>query len=174
MADMIIPAIPLWDIVLRTAGVYVVILFGLRLAGKREIGQMTVFDLVVLLLLANAVQNAMVGPDTSLAGGLLAAIVLLVLNAVVARLRLRWPVLRRVVEGSPTLLVLHGEVLTDHLKRERLDEETLEAALREHGVGDLSDVEMAVLEIDGSISVVPVGGTTKHVKRPPLKYLRHQ
>jgi len=174
VADTIIPAIPLWDIVLRTAGVYVVILFGLRLAGKREIGQMTVFDLVVLLLLANAVQNAMVGPDTSLAGGLLAAIVLLVLNAVVARLRLRWPVLRRVVEGSPTLLVLHGEVLTDHLKRERLDEETLEAALREHGVGDLSDVEMAVLEIDGSISVVPVGGTTKHVKRPPLKYLRHQ
>lgn len=159
---------------MRTAGVYVVILLGLRLAGKREIGQMTVFDLVVLLLLANAVQNAMVGPDTSLAGGLLAAIVLLVLNAVVARLRLRWPVLRRVVEGSPTLLVLHGEVLTDHLKRERLDEETLEAALREHGVGDLSDVEMAVLEIDGSISVVPVGGTTKHVKRPPLKYLRHQ
>jgi len=174
VADTIIPAIPLWDIVLRTAGVYVVILLGLRLAGKREIGQMTVFDLVVLLLLANAVQNAMVGPDTSLAGGLLAAIVLLVLNAVVARLRLRWPVLRRVVEGSPTLLVLHGEVLTDHLKRERLDEETLEAALREHGVGDLSDVEMAVLEIDGSISVVPVGGTTKHVKRPPLKYLRHQ
>lgn len=174
MADMIIPAIPLWDIVLRTAGVYVAILLGLRLAGKREIGQMTVFDLVVLLLLANAVQNAMVGPDTSLGGGLLAAIVLLVLNALVARLRLRWPVLRRVVEGSPTLLVLHGEVLTDHMKRERLDEETLEAALREHGVGDLSDVEMAVLEIDGSISVVPVGGTTKHVKRPPLKYLRHQ
>ncbi len=171
---MIIPAIPLWDIVLRTAGVYVAILLGLRLAGKREIGQMTVFDLVVLLLLANAVQNAMVGPDTSLGGGLLAAIVLLVLNALVARLRLRWPVLRRVVEGSPTLLVLHGEVLTDHMKRERLDEETLEAALREHGVGDLSDVEMAVLEIDGSISVVPVGGTTKHVKRPPLKYLRHQ
>jgi len=174
VADMIIPAIPLWDIVLRTAGVYVAILLGLRLAGKREIGQMTVFDLVVLLLLANAVQNAMVGPDTSLGGGLLAAIVLLVLNALVARLRLRWPVLRRVVEGSPTLLVLHGEVLTDHMKRERLDEETLEAALREHGVGDLSDVEMAVLEIDGSISVVPVGGTTKHVKRPPLKYLRHQ
>jgi len=88
---MIIPAIPLWDIVLRTAGVYVAILLGLRLAGKREIGQMTVFDLVVLLLLANAVQNAMVGPDTSLGGGLLAAIVLLVLNALVARLRLRWP-----------------------------------------------------------------------------------
>lgn len=165
--------IPAWNIVLRTAAIYLAILIGLRLAGKREIGQMTVFDLVVLLLIANAVQNAMVGPDTSLAGGILAAVVLLVLNAVVAWLRLRWPRLRRLVEGSPTLLVLRGEVIADHLRREGLDQETLEAALREHGVADLGDVEMAVLEIDGSISVVPAGGTTKRVKRP-VKYLRHQ
>jgi uncharacterized membrane protein YcaP (DUF421 family) len=171
---MLTLTVPVWDIVLRAAVVYLAILIGLRLAGKREIGQMTVFDLVVLLLLANAVQNAMVGPDTSLTGGLIAALVLLVLNAVVARLRLRWPILRRLVEGSPTLLVLRGEVIGDHLRREGLDGDTLEAALREHGVADLSDVEMAVLEIDGSISVVPVGGATKHVKRPPLKYLRHQ
>jgi len=170
MLKLVIPA---WNIVLRTAIIYLVILIGLRLAGKREIGQMTVFDLVVLLLIANAVQNAMVGPDTSLAGGVLAAVVLLVLNAVVARLRLRWPRLRRIVEGSPTLLALRGEVITDHLRREGLDQETLEAALREHGVADLSEVEMAVLEIDGSISVVPAGGTTKRVKRP-VKVLRHQ
>ena len=170
---MLTLAIPVWNIVLRTAVIYVVILIGLRLAGKREIGQMTVFDLVVLLLIANAVQNAMVGQDTSLAGGVLAAVVLLALNAAVARLRLRWPRLRRMVEGSPTLLVLHGEVMADHLRREGLDQETLEAALREHGVADLNDVEMAVLEIDGSISVVPAGGMTKHVKRP-LKVLRHQ
>jgi uncharacterized membrane protein YcaP (DUF421 family) len=170
---MLTLAIPAWNIVLRTAAIYLVILIGLRLSGKREIGQMTVFDLVVLLLLANAVQNAMVGPDTSLAGGVLAALVLLALNAVVARLRLRWPRLRRIIEGSPTLLVLHGEVIAEHIQREGLDRETLEAALREHGVADLSDVEMAVLEIDGSISVVPAGGQTKHVKRP-LKYLRHQ
>ena len=166
-------AIPVWNILLRTAAVYLVILIGLRLAGKREIGQMTVFDLVVLLLLANAVQNAMVGPDTSLVGGILAAIVLLVLNAVVARLRLHWPRLRRLVEGTPTLLVLHGEVIPEHLRREGVDQETLETALREHGVAKLSDVEMAVLEIDGSISVVPIGATTKRVKRP-VKYLRHQ
>jgi uncharacterized membrane protein YcaP (DUF421 family) len=122
--------------------------------------------------LANAVQNAMVGPDTSLTGGVLAALVLLALNAAVARLRLRWSRLRRIIEGSPTLLVLHGELIPDHLRREGVDQETLEAALREHGVADLGDVEMAVLEIDGSISVVPVGGETKRVKRP-LKYLRH-
>jgi uncharacterized membrane protein YcaP (DUF421 family) len=91
----------------------------------------------------------------------------------VARLRLRWPRLRRLVEGSPTLLVLHGEVLPDHLRREGLDQETLEAALREHGVSEVRDVEMAVLEIDGSISVVPSGGATTHVKRP-VRYLKHQ
>lgn len=170
---MLTLAVPVWNIILRTAVIYLILLAGLRLAGKREIGQMTVFDLVVLLLLANAVQNAMVGPDTSLPGGVLAAVVLLVLNAGVARLRLRWPRLRRLVEGTPTLLVLHGEVVPDHLRREGVDQETLEAALREHGVADLADVEMAVLEIDGSISVVPVGASAKRVKRP-VKYLRHQ
>ena len=161
---MLTLAIPVWNVALRTAAVYLVVLIGLRLAGKREIGQMTTFDLVVLLLLANAVQNAMVGPDTSLTGGILAAVVLLLMNAFVARLRLRWPRLRRLVEGSPTLLVPRGEVLTDRLRREGLDQETLEAALREHGVADLHDVEMAVLEVDGSISVVPVGANTKHVR----------
>lgn len=166
-------AIPVWNVALRTAAVYLVVLIGLRLAGKREIGQMTTFDLVVLLLLANAVQNAMVGPDTSLTGGILAAVVLLLMNAVVARLRLRWPRLRRLVEGSPTLLVLRGEVLTDRLRREGLDQETLEAALREHGVADLRDVEMAVLEIDGSISIVPAGTETRRV-RHPRKGLHHQ
>ena len=163
MADLVTLA---WNIILRTVAVYLVILVGLRLAGKREIGQMTVFDLVVLLLIANAVQNAMVGPDTSLLGGVLAATVLLLLNAIVARLDLRWPRLRRLVEGSPTLLVLHGEVMADHLRREGLDQEILEAALREHGVADLGQVEMAVLEVDGSISVVPSGAPTKRVKRP--------
>jgi len=160
-------------IIIRTMAVYLAILVGLRISGKREIGQMTVFDLVVLLLIANAVQNAMVGPDTSLVGGILAAVVLLVANAIIASLRLRWPRLRRLVEGSPTLLVLHGEVIPQHMRREGIDEESLLTALREHGVAEIGEVEMAVLEIDGSISVVPVGGTTTRTKKP-LKFLRHQ
>ena len=160
-------------IIVRTTVVYLIILIGLRLAGKREIGQMTVFDLVVLLLIANAVQNAMVGPDTSLVGGILAAVVLLAVNAIVASLRLRSPRLRRIVEGTPTLLILHGEVIPQHMRREGLDEESLLAALREHGVAEISGVEMAVLEIDGSISVVPMDGTTMRTKKP-LKFLRHQ
>jgi uncharacterized membrane protein YcaP (DUF421 family) len=160
-------------IIVRTVVVYLVILIGLRLSGKREIGQMTIFELVMLLLIANAVQNAMVGPDTSLIGGIIAAIVLLFFNALVARLRLCWPLLRRLVEGMPTLQVLHGEVIPAHFRREAIDEEALLAVLREHGVAEISQVEMAVLEIDGSISVVPVGEATKHVKKP-LKFLRHQ
>ncbi len=166
MFDMAVPA---WDIVLRTTVVYLIILVGLRLAGKREIGQMAIFDLVVLLLLANAVQNAMVGPDTSLLGGVLAALVLLALNAIIAQLRLRWPRLSRLVEGSPTVLVLHGEAVMPHLRREGIDQETLEAALREHGIATIRDVEMAVLELDGSISIVPVNSahhTVKRISRP--------
>jgi len=166
-------AIPAWGIVLRTAAVYAAILIGLRLAGKREMGQMAVFDLVVLLLISNAVQNAMVGPDTSLLGGVLAAGVLLILNALLARLGLRWPGLRRVIEGSPTVLILHGEVLEGHLRREGVDKETLQAALREHGMPDATGVEMAVLEIDGSISVVPDSAGTHRI-RHPVKYLKHQ
>jgi uncharacterized membrane protein YcaP (DUF421 family) len=162
-----------FGILIRTLAVYLVILIGLRLAGKREIGQMTVFDLVVLLLIANAVQNAMVGPDTSLIGGILAAVVLLSANGIVASLRLRWPRLRRWVEGTPTLLVLRGEVIPQHMRSEGIDEESLLAALREHGVAEISGVEMAVLEIDGSISVVPVEGKTTRTKKP-LKFLRHQ
>jgi uncharacterized membrane protein YcaP (DUF421 family) len=162
-----------FGIILRTLVIYLVVLVGLRLAGKREIGQMTVFDLVVLLLVSNAVQNAMVGPDTSLLGGILAALVLLLANALLARLRLNWPVFRRLVEGSPTLLVLHGQVIAEHMRREGMDTESLLAALREHGVEDVSGVEMAVLEIDGSISVVPTGGITTRVKKP-MKFLRHQ
>ena len=160
-------------IMIRTLAVYLVVLVGLRISGKREIGQMTVFDLVVLLLIANAVQNAMVGPDTSLTGGILAAVVLLVVNALVSSLRLRSPFLRRLVEGTPTLLVLHGEVILQHMRKEGIDEESLLAALREHGVAEISEVEMAVLEIDGSISVVPMDGTTTRTKKP-LKFLRHQ
>jgi uncharacterized membrane protein YcaP (DUF421 family) len=163
----------LLEIILRTVVVYLVILVGLRLSGKREIGQMTVFDLVVLLLISNAVQNAMVGPDTSLTGGVLAAVVLLVLNLLISRLRLTSPRMRHLVEGTPTLLILHGQVVPEHMRREGIDEESLMAAVREHGVAEISGVEMGVLEIDGSISVVPVGESTIRVKKP-MKYLRHQ
>jgi uncharacterized membrane protein YcaP (DUF421 family) len=170
---MFIPIVPLWQTVLRTAVIYLVVLVGLRLAGKRQLGQMTVFDLVVLLLVANAAQNAMVGNDNSLLGGTVSIAAILLLNFGVSQLRLRWRSLRGVVEGSPTVLVLHGELLPQALRREGVDEETLGAALREHGFADLSQVEMAVLEIDGSISVVPTDSAVQHVRRK-VKFVQHQ
>jgi len=170
---MFVVQVPAWEIAIRTAVIYLVILVGLRVAGKREVGQLTVLDLVVLLLISNAVQNAMLGPDTSLIGGIIAVVVLLAMSVLLSQLRLRSQRLRRLVQGSPTVLVLHGEAIPDHMRREGLDEDTLLAALREHGVTDINDVEMAVLEVDGSISVVPAGQETRRV-RHPLKYMRHQ
>ncbi len=172
MSDLFLPLNALGGIVLRTGVVYLLVLVGLRLAGKREIGQMTIFDLVVLLLLANAVQNAMVGGDSSLVGGLVAAGLLLLLNGLVARATLRWPRLRRTLVGTPTLLVLHGEILTDHLRREGVSQDDLETALREHGISAIDGVDMAVLEIDGSISVVPTDQPMKKGRRN-VRLLRH-
>jgi len=157
-----------WSIVLRTVIVYVALLLGLRLAGKREMGQMTPFDLVVILLIANAVQNAMVGPDTSVTGGLIAAGVLIVGNYGVAQGRERLPWFRRAVEGTPTLLINDGKLVTEHLRQEGLDEDEVLMAIREHGVADVKDVRMAVLETDGSISIVPADAqalrTRRHVR----------
>ena len=158
-----------WEIILRTVIVYVALLLGLRLAGKRELGQMTPFDLVVILLIANAVQNAMVGSDTSLTGGLVAAGVLIAGNYGVAFARGRIPVLRRVIEGTPTLLIHSGRVLPEYLRREGLGEDDLMMAVREHGIRDLDGVQSAVLETDGSISIVPEGATVLRSRRPRYK-----
>src|SRR3972149_4778799 len=111
------------SIVARTLIVYLALLAGLRLAGKRELGQMTPFDLVVILLIANAVQNAMVGPDTSVTGGLIAAGALIAANYGIALAREHVPLLRRAVEGTPTLLINDGQFLQEHLKQEGLDED---------------------------------------------------
>ena len=154
------------EIVGRTLAVYAAVLAGLRLGGRREVGQLTPFDLVVVLLVANAVQNAMVGNDTSLLGGLVSAASLLVVNAVVARVRLRSPRLRELVEGVPVVLVQHGEWVQQNLRREQLTEDEVLAALREHGeVAGVSHVELAVLETDGSVSVVPMSADTHRSRR---------
>jgi uncharacterized membrane protein YcaP (DUF421 family) len=152
-------------ILLRSASVYLVLLLALRLAGKRALGQMTPFDLVVLLVISNAVQNAMLGPDTSLNGGLLAAIALLAIDRVVDRLALRRGRLRAAVIGNPTLLVHEGQLVADHLRAEGLTEAEVLQALREHGVDDLVSVKSAVLEVDGTISVVPRDAPSSRTRR---------
>jgi uncharacterized membrane protein YcaP (DUF421 family) len=142
----------LLEIVLRTTVIYCFVLLGVRLSGKREVGQMTPFDLTLLLLISNSVQNAMTGSDTSLVGGIAAAITLLVLNYVVADLSGTNRRFRKLIQGQPSLLIHDGQVITSHLAKEHVSMDELERALREHGINSYKDVALGVLEVDGSIS----------------------
>jgi len=142
----------LLEIVLRTAVIYIVVLVGVRLSGKREVGQMTPFDLTLLLLISNAVQNAMTGPDTSLLGGVVAAVTLLVLNYFVAEVSGGNRRFRKFVQGQPSLLVHDGQVISSHMAKEHVSMDELIRAMREYGIATLHDVALSVLEVDGSIS----------------------
>ena len=160
----------LLEIALRTTVIYVLVLLGIRLTGKREVGQMTPFDLTLLLLLSNSVQNAMTGPDTSLIGGAVAASILLLLNFLLAELSGLNRRFRRAVEGSPTLLVHNGQPIVAHLAKEHVSQDELTRALREHGCNDVNDVALAVLEVDGAISVLKYDDVQEHLR--PQRRLR--
>ena len=142
-------------IVVRTLAVYLFILVAFRLSGKREVGQLAPFDFALILLIANAVQNAMVGPDTSLVGGLVAAAVLLTVNFVLGRVASRNRKVERLLRGQARILVNRGHVHVDALQLESISHEELLQALRENGCATLGDCRLAVLEVDGSISVIP-------------------
>jgi uncharacterized membrane protein YcaP (DUF421 family) len=156
------------DLILRAAIVYVVLLLGIRLTGKREVGQMTPFDLILLLLISNAVQNSMIGPYNALSAGLIAALTLLLLNSGISRLVFKNRKWRRWLEGSPALLVYDGRLNRDSMRREGVSETDLRAALREHGVDSFSHVHLAVLEVDGNISVI------RQDERPTVARPHHQ
>ncbi|HWZ45348.1 MAG TPA: YetF domain-containing protein [Candidatus Saccharimonadales bacterium] len=156
----------------RTTAVYLLVLLGIRLTGKREVGQMTPFDLTLLLLLSNSVQNAMTGPDTSLLGGAAAAVVLLALNylfAEVSGLNRRF---RTLLQGSPTLLIHNGELIAAHCAKEHVSVDEVHRALREHGVEGIQEVALAVLEVDGAISVLKYDDVPGHLRpQKRLKFL---
>ncbi len=140
------------EIVLRTLAVYAVVLAGVRLSGKREVGQMTPFDLTLLLLISNAVQNAMTGGDNSLLGGVVAAVTLLTVNYFVAEASGANRRFRKFIQGEPSLLVHDGVVNEAHMAKEHVSMDELQRSLREHGISSYKDVALAVLEVDGSIS----------------------
>jgi uncharacterized membrane protein YcaP (DUF421 family) len=149
-----IPDVPLVEKVVRSVVVYVFLLAAFRLVGKRQVGQMTPFDLVVLLIISNIVQNALIGDDNSLGGGLLGATTILVVNALVAWMTFRSKRLRRVVEHTPTILVRHGQILWENLARERLSLSEFHAALRREGVVTVRGLRYVLLEHDGHLSVL--------------------
>lgn len=145
--------VPPWQLVIRSVVIYAALLGALRLFGKREIGQFTLYDLVLILLVANAVQPAMTGPDTSLTGGLLIIATLILVNFAVGRLD-RLGIFHRLFQPQPTLIIEDGRYLTDRLRREGVDQRECEMAIREHGFSDVSEVRLGVLEADGTISIV--------------------
>ena len=145
---------PYVQIVLRCLAVYLFVIIAIRLFGKKELAQLSVIDLVFILLISNSVQNAMVGPDTSLGGGLVAALSLFVLNFLLKQLLYRNRKASELIQGKAMVLVYKGEINAENMDHAEITIEELEAAVREHGVEDVDHVDLEVLEVDGNISVI--------------------
>lgn len=156
-AEMFDLSMPWWAFVLRACVVYFVLLAMIRLSGKRTMGQFTAFDMLLVVLLGNAVQNALLGSDTSVAGGLLLAATLIGLNWLVGLASARSRRMEVLVEGSPVLLARDGKVYKDVLRRELISREDFEKTLRENGCEDIGDIRLAVLETNGHITLVTRG-----------------
>lgn len=164
------PAISVLELVLRGLVIYAALLIALRLFGKREIGQFTLFDLVFVLLVVNALQPAMTGPDASVTGGLILIVTLVAANWVVARLD-RLPTFHRMFSPQATVIIRDGKYLRQAMDREGVTEDECQMAIREHGVEKLSEVQLGVLEEDGTISIVP-SGSKVHRGRRRIRFLR--
>lgn len=153
------------DIILRAVCVYLFMIIAIRIFGKKELAQLSVIDLVFILLISNAVQNAMVGPNVSLAGGLVAAISLFVVNFILKKLLLRYSGLNKFIQGEPILLVYKGVIKENNLKNSEISMLELEAAIREHGVDGIENVDLAMLEVDGNISVLSDDFRKRSIKK---------
>lgn len=160
----------LLDIMGRSVAVYLFMIIAIRLTGKKELSQLNTTDVILILLISNAVQNAMVGPDTSLVGGLYAAAILFALNFLLKKWLFKNERLRNMVNQKPEILVHNGKIDFQTAGKLEITQDELEEAMREHGVEDLKEVKLAVFEIDGNISII--SGNTQlrqtHYKR------RHQ
>ena len=141
-------------IVISSASVYLFIVFAIRLFGKREFAQLSIIDLVFVLLISNAVQNAMVGSDNTLASGLVAASTLFFVNFILKTLTYRFPFLQTFITGQPMVLIYKGEVNEENLRKARLSINELIETIHEHGSSSIKNIDLAVLETDGNISVI--------------------
>ena len=137
-----------------SATVYLFIIIAIRLFGKKELAQLSIVDLVFILLISNAVQNAMVGSDSSLTGGLVAASALFIINYLFKYLMYRFPKFSLVVQGAEIMLIYKGQLIATNLLRARITQGELLEAVREHGVSEIREVDLAVLETDGNISII--------------------
>ena len=165
-SDMFVLGLPVLEKILRPVLVYFFLVVGLRLAGKRELAQLNPFDLVVLLTLSNTVQNAIIGEDNTVTGGILGATALLAVNYLVVRFLYRHQRLEQVVEGKADVLIENGKIKKSRLRKELITLTELEAAAHRQGFASLEDVERAVLEPGGTISFIG--------KKPAPEEARHQ
>lgn len=158
----------LLDIAFRSTCVYLFMLVAFRVFGKRELSQLSIADLTLVVLISNAVQNAMVGENTSLIGGLTAGVVLFALNMIIGYLMFRFKPIRKIIQSEPVTLIYNGKIIKKNLDEVLLSEDELNAAVREHGVANCQDVSLAVMEVDGNISVITENGNQfkrTHYKR---------
>jgi uncharacterized membrane protein YcaP (DUF421 family) len=152
-----------------SALVYIFMLFAIRIFGKKEIAQLSIIDLVFFLLISNAVQSAMIGSDTSLFGGLCAAGTLFAIDYVFKYILYRFPKLSNIVQGNAIMLVYEGKIIKENLVKSRISVSEIEEAAREHGVKSIEDIDLAILEINGNISVLS-DEYKKRTKVHPTQY----
>jgi len=168
LTDMFVLTLPVAEKMLRPVVVYVFLIVGLRLAGKRELAQLNPFDLVVLLTLSNTVQNAIIGDDNSVTGGVLGASTLLFVNYVVVRFLFKHERLDRLIEGDADLIIENGIIREDCLQRELLTRGELEAAAHKQGFSSLDEIDKAILDPGGTVSFFPKKPTTEDTRHSEL------
>ena len=161
---------PYLDIVIRCVGVYLFMVLAIRFFGKKELSQLSTTDLVFIVLISNSVQNSMVGSNSTLSGGIVAASVLFVINYLLKLLMYKSPRSKDLIEGKPVILVYHGKIDVSNLHLERISMDELEEAIREHGIASYKDVKLAILEVDGNISVI--SGENSNLRHSQYKHRR--
>jgi uncharacterized membrane protein YcaP (DUF421 family) len=165
-ADLYTLTVPVWNLILRAVVVYLSVLIILRIAGKRQLAQMSPTEFVAILLISNAVQNAMNGGDNSLVGGLVLAIAIIITSWCISALTYRHRRVRQLFEGTPTLMVYRGKTVEKNMDKEHLSLSELRALLREQGMHDFAEIHSAVLEADGHLSVIRKVDFKKGAREP--------
>ena len=174
MSEMFALSAPWWHFVLRAVAVYMMVMVLIRISGKRAVGQFTPFDLVLLILIGNAVQNGLNGGDNSLTGALILSVCLIALNYGIAYLSSRSARARAFLESHPVVLARNGRIFEDAMRREMVSDEDLREALRLNNIHHVDDIGVAILETNGSISVLPKESISGRVYQPPDRWGRRR
>jgi len=156
-------------IIISSVVIYLFIIIAIRFFGKKELSQLSVIDLVFILLISNSVQNAMVGSNSTLLGGLVSAGTLFITNYIFKQILYRFPKFSSLIQGETLMLIYNGKLIKENTAKAKLTIDEIMEALREHGVSQIEDVDLAVLEVDGNISVLSKGFSNKTVKKRKSK-----